>query len=78
MSKRNGLSKKIVKQKNMLQAWDKAIDFITLNDEPLEVDFQSIRGYTTVILVSEIFGVNEKRVARAVLKRRRFELRAAQ
>lgn len=55
--------------------WDLGIHFIAFNDEPLDLNYQNILGYTTVILMSETFQVSTEKVARAVLKTRRVNYR---
>lgn len=47
-----------------------AIDMIAHNDEPTELDVESIRTYTTTQLVAEIFGATDHKVARDILRLR--------
>lgn len=60
------------------ELWERAIDFIALNDEPTDFDFKNVRNYTGVILVSEMLQVSQEKVARAVLRVRRAERRREQ
>lgn len=40
-----------------------AVEFIALNDEPLDHDPDSIENYTTVVMVAALFDVETSRVA---------------
>lgn len=52
-------------------AYKKAIAFVAFNDEPADFDFDSIRGYTTVQLISEAFNFPALAVATDILYLRR-------
>lgn len=43
-----------------------AVALIAANDDPGRFDLEAIRGYITVALVADIFGVSTERVARDV------------
>jgi hypothetical protein len=45
-----------------------AIELIALNDEPLEMDAEAMAGFASVVVVAEIFGVHQDRVARDVVR----------
>lgn len=47
------------------------IDFIAMNDEADELDEEVVAGLATVLLVSELFGVERDRVARDVVRYRK-------
>lgn len=47
-----------------------AIDYIACNDEPNGMDIEEIIGYTTVQLVSNIFGLDDQKVAKDIVKYR--------
>lgn len=49
------------------------IDFIAMNDEPAELEEDVVAGLATVLLVSELFGVERERVARDVVRYRKKE-----
>jgi len=48
-----------------------AIDLIAFNDEPLEFDPENVLGMATVMLVANIFGVPQVRVAQDVVRLRK-------
>lgn len=50
----------------------RAIGFIACNDEPGDLDMESIIGYISVVLVSEAFGVPVETVATQVWECRMF------
>lgn len=49
-------------------SYKSAIAFIALNDEPTDMDPESVAGYTTSVLVSEIFDVPTEKVGVDVVK----------
>lgn len=52
-------------------SYREAVSFIALNDSPASSDSaDELLGYVTVVLVSEIFGVDQEKVARDVFKKR--------
>ena len=55
-------------------SYREGIAFIALNDDPGDanaLDEKWVRGYVTVVLMSELFGVETDRVARDVVRYRR-------
>jgi hypothetical protein len=50
-----------------------AISWIACNDDaggPGALNFETVRGYTSVCLIADLFGVEQKRVARDVVRYR--------
>lgn len=47
------------------------IDFIAMNDEADELDEEVVGGLATVLMLSELFGVDRARVARDVVRYRK-------
>lgn len=54
-------------------SYREAIEIIALNDEPEELDEEVMLGMATVMLTASIFGVEQARVARDVVRYRRKE-----
>jgi hypothetical protein len=61
--------------KNLKPLFDRAVNFIAFNDEPGDLSFKSVRGYISTITVAETLGIHVEMVARAVVKKRRAELK---
>jgi hypothetical protein len=54
-----------------LEAFKRGVEFIAYNDEPADLNFQSVQSYISTITLSETLRVGTDRIARAVLKLRR-------
>lgn len=52
-------------------SYREGVTWIALNDEPLDMDPDSIAGYISTILLADLFGVEAARVAKDVLRRRK-------
>jgi len=47
------------------------VEFIALNDEPMDLDLESIRNYISTITASVAFGKRQEKIAADVLRWRR-------
>lgn len=47
------------------------VDFIAMNDEPHDLDVEQIASYTTVVLMAQLFGTTEEKIAADILRIRR-------
>lgn len=57
-----------------LAALERATLWITLNDEPTDLDPASVAGLISVQLVADTFGVDPRRLARIIVRHRRAAL----
>lgn len=49
-------------------SYREGIEIIALNDEPAELDAEFMTGMATVLLLAELFGVTQERVAKDVVR----------
>jgi hypothetical protein len=47
-----------------------AVEVIALNDEPCELSADVMAGFASVMIIAEIFGIDQERVARDVVRLR--------
>jgi hypothetical protein len=61
----------------MAASYRKAIEWIAYNDSPADdtYDAEALSGYISVVLVADLFDKDSDAVARAVVRKRRKELR---
>lgn len=53
--------------------YERGVEFIAYNDEPLDMDPESVRAYVSTILLAEVFNRPPEEVAQDVLRYRQLE-----
>lgn len=48
-----------------------AVEWIAVNDEPMELDLEGVQGYISVLLVADVFGKEAEDVAKDVISLRK-------
>lgn len=54
-------------------SYREAVEIIAMNDEPTELQAENVVGMATVMLIAEIFGTTQERVAADVVRFRKRE-----
>ncbi len=55
---------------NVAHSYMFGVRWIAENDEPMEMDVEVVQGMVSVLLLSDLYNVNEKVVARDVVEER--------